>query len=71
MRGQWCDKSYTRFHACIQADFYACTGGDAHLGGDDWDMALQQWVLAQQPPGLQPRCGMALALFLRSMPIVT
>ncbi|KAL6761638.1 Hsp70 protein-domain-containing protein [Haematococcus lacustris] len=45
------------------------TGGDAHLGGDDWDAAIVRWLTSQhlQPAGLDPRKDPRLAANVRAL----
>ncbi|KAG2453319.1 hypothetical protein HYH02_001543 [Chlamydomonas schloesseri] len=45
------------------------TGGDAHLGGDDWDAAISNWVERNylSPAGLDPRSDPRLRANLRAL----
>lgn len=35
------------------------TGGDAHLGGDDWDAAIARWLIEKhlEPKGVDCKVG--------------
>ncbi|KAG2495678.1 hypothetical protein HYH03_006278 [Edaphochlamys debaryana] len=45
------------------------TGGDAHLGGDDWDAAISDWITATylRPAGLDPAADPRLRTNLRAL----
>lgn len=42
------------------------TGGDPHLGGDDWDGAITEWLVEKhlRPKGVDCRVGWARSSYL-------